>query len=73
MLAYIKFGDEVKITNCQTKITVKCTMYTMLSAVGLFDNYNGIYVLYGPIVLGPAEHAMPWIHCYFTNGVKLIL
>ena len=48
-------------------------VYGMLSAVGLFDNYNGIYVLYGPIVLGLAESAMPWIHCYFTNGVELIL
>ena len=47
----------------------------MLSAVGLFNNNNnnGIYVLYGSIVLGPAESAMPWIHCYFTNDVELIL
>ena len=42
--------------------------YSVISCCGInYDNYNGMYVLYtriGPIILGLAESAMPWVYCY---------
>ena len=46
-----------------------CCLYNiiLLSAAAMYDDYNGMYMLYSRIdpliLLGPAENAMPWVYC----------
>ena len=51
-------------------------LYYMLSATAVYGNEVQWYVLYsriGPVILGPAESAMSWVYCKFTNDVELII
>ena len=52
-----------------TRMLIVC-LYNiiLLSAAAVYDNYNGMYLYskIGPIILGPAERATPWIYCYLA-------